>query len=741
AFPQPPRGWFERLAAALVALVMICRLLTPTEGAAGGETLWIAQLTLLVFLVWVFAAYRQGGLTLDVGWFDMAVACLCLGHIAGALVVIASEGDKRAALNMLWEWCGLGVTFFLMRQILASPAVRTGLLTAVAVTAIPLAGLGLWQHDVSYAQTRREYEKLKAEQQALELAGRPFNPSAAVEWERALQRLRAELVRNDIPVDQAARVLWEQRLYSSEPNGLFALANTLAGFLACASIVWLAALVYAAGRVARWQVAIGAVLAIVILYCLLLTKSRTAFVGLAAGLASWGIAVFRRRARSTRRPWWALAYGLAAVIGVVMIAGLTGGLDRFVISESGKSLRYRAQYWTGTWRMLVSSPRNALVGVGPGNFRQNYLPFKLAESSEEIADPHNLMLDAWANGGLVGLLGLVSVCAAGLRPLLTRSDGNLLEAPVDRSVRLTMLAGGGLAHPAVFFAGAANGETTLLLSTGWLSAAATCKRLFEREFPPVVFAAAFAALAVHLLGAGGIGMPAISQLLLFLVILGRRSDDGSQWKFESSSRWPIAGLGVAGLTLYFGCWFTGLNPDIAARNAIAAGKQDLFEQGSPAKAEREFRRAANADPYSPEPYRLLSQLAFQRWLASDVRQMNEFKRSAAWQREAVARNPRFTEEYRALGHLYLAKLSHTGAVEDAAAAAQAFERAVALYPNSAAAQSELAEALWKVGRMNEARLAADRACELDAINEAAGHIDKRLPVARRELMNRISGRR
>src|SRR4029079_4411509 len=84
---------------------------------------------------------------------------------------------------------------------------------------------------------------------------------------------------------------------------------------------------------------------------------------------------------------------------------------------STKSLRYRFEYWSSTWQMLQESTRNWLTGVGPGNFRQHYLQFKLPQSSEEIAAPHNLMLDVRANGGLLALAGLAGLCWAGFQPL------------------------------------------------------------------------------------------------------------------------------------------------------------------------------------------------------------------------------------------------------------------------------------------------------------------------------------
>jgi hypothetical protein len=64
---------------------------------------------------------------------------------------------------------------------------------------------------------------------------------------------------------------------------------------------------------------------------------------------------------------------------------------------------------------------------------------------------------------------------------------------------------------------------------------------------------------------------------------------------------------------------------------------------------------------------------------------------------------------------------------------------VELYPNHAQMQSELAGALSKAGDVEKARAAARRSLELDAINVKAGHVDKQLPPARRELMKKILG--
>ncbi len=737
------RGWLGCLTATVLSMTFTCRMLTPTDAAALGETLWIAQLSLVALILWVVAEYWTGWLQLQFDWIDAAVLLLCLGPMIGALVVVATSGDKRAALDMFWEWCGVGATFFLMRRVVRTSADRQSLLLVVAASAVSLSGLGLWQHYGGYAQSRRTYETLKTELETLERQGPPADSRGAAAWNRAVQRARAEFVRMGIPSDAAARMQWEQRLNSSEPIGLFALTNTLAGILALAAIVWLGLLVDAVRTAPPWQIACGAFCTALILYCLLLTKSRTAYVGLLAGLATLiaGRGIYgtgSQRGVRGRRLLGGLAAGLLAAILLTTVAYATGGLDRLVVSESAKSLRYRIEYWQATCEMLADSPRNWLLGVGPGNFRQHYLRFKLPQSSEEIADPHNMVLDVLSSGGLVALAGLGGVCVAGLRPLWKGKKAVPAEQPGLLPGRNFILAGGVLGHLAVLVPGGGGDEATvLLLLLGWLAVVATCSGLFRNALSPVVSAAAFAAMLVHLLGAGGIGMPAVVQLWLLAAAFSAAAEPPACLTFATNDRRPMVVAGLVGLALYAGCWLTGVIPVIAARNAIARGEYELFEQRRPAKAEREFRRAAEADPWSSKPCELLAQVAFQSWVAATDAGPAAFERIVALQNEEIARNPRHFGAYQALGEMYLAKFARTRAADDAAEAVAAFGHAAALYPHQARLQSQLAEALWKSGGEEAALVAARRACALDEINERAGHLDKRLSAQRRKMMDQI----
>src|SRR5262249_47471001 len=145
-----------------------------------------------------------------------------------------------------------------------------------------------------------------------------------------------------------------------------------------------------------------------------------------------------------------------------------------------------------TWQMLRETPRNWLAGVGPGNFRQHYLQFKLPQSSEEIADPHNLVLDVWANGGLLALAGLVGICWAGLRTLWQRGDSPVQQSN-GASWRIVggdgLMAGALLGYIAVLCLGLGNQETLLLLSMGWLLVVFAGCTMFPNEPPPIVYTA------------------------------------------------------------------------------------------------------------------------------------------------------------------------------------------------------------------------------------------------------------
>jgi hypothetical protein len=525
---------------------------------------------------------------------------------------------------------------------------------------------------------------MKSRLESLTDSGRPADLVAAAEWEHNLAAVRNEFAQLNIPGDEGARMLWEQRLFSVEPFGLFALANTLAGILVVALIVWLGALIDSARRVTRIVSGSGIPIVLGIVYCLLLTKSRTAVVGLAAGGSAYVLATRLSFSRQLPRLKWVIGAGFLAIVLLVVIGFATGGLDRFVVSESAKSLRYRFEYWSATWKMLCKSLQNFGLGVGPGNFRQNYLEFKLPQSSEEIADPHNLLLDVWANGGLLGLLGLLGLCWCSFRPLIDlvspirrlssgdSSEMNEADGNSDTRSLWWVLAGGATGFLLVFALGLVDETSVLALFSLWLLLVFFGRPIFESNVPRMVAAVAALALAVHLLGAGGIGMPGVSQALILMAVCASRTATNSSiagtygkeamavpahaTEGFSLAHWRCILISGVGLGMYLACWLTGVGPVLAVRAKLADAAVSLFERGMPGQAERDFRIASEVDPWAALPCERLAELTLQKWQAMGGQDQALFEKSVSWQQLSIRRDPRNYGGYRYLGELYMAKV-------------------------------------------------------------------------------------
>ncbi|MFN0052757.1 MAG: O-antigen ligase family protein [Planctomycetales bacterium] len=774
ASPQPQSssdadsitGGLDRLVTLLTSAVIFCRLLTPTEGAVQGETLWIGQLALLALIVWVMVAFRADRVRWRLDWIDGAVSLLGLGPAIAALVNY-SQADKRAVVNLLWEWVGLMATWFLVRRLLVRRGARQTLLTVFLTLMVALAGVGLWQHYVSLPESRRVVAELQAEWDELQKQGRPGDPRAALAWEEATRRLQIQFVQMRIPTDESSRMLWNQRLQaSSEPLGPFALANTFAGLLLVAQMLWLGALV-SFPRTGRWtsqQTLILANLAIVTL-TLVLTKSRTAYVGSLLGVAVTLIGQ-RSMAGEPAKAWRRWGVALAGLAGIVALAGATGGIDRLVAAESFKSLRYRGEYWQGTWRMMTDSSIRWFTGVGPGNFRQYYLEHKLPGSSEEIADPHNLILDLWTSGGLVSLIGLAGLMLIIARPLIRPANGqrklagdpsiatstaahqSTASSPPHQPLHDESAPWSPIRDPVVWGAGLSLGLTWLLDGTlgmtiwilvfGLLGLSVAGRwfgvwRISERSL-----SVAGLALLIHLLGAGGISMPAVTQTLLLLVGCVAVADHPAGWSRELKQRWPGLACLAAAAALWIGCWWTATTPVMNARDALAAGDEALFERGEPERARGAYRRGVEADPLAVEACERLSQYFLQRWLASRETESEDFDQCLNWQQIAISRQPRNFRLNRGMGTAWLVRFGRSEDPSDAQRAADHLAAAAELYPSHAELQSELAEAWWNAEQHSAARLAADWALELDRLNRRLGHIDKQLSAERLELMESIS---
>lgn len=730
-------GGLFRLLQAVTAMLIAARWLIPPEAAVFGDSLWIVQFWIAAVLLWGWDAYRRCDFRVRFDVLDLAVGILVLGHVLSTIKVLLGYGDQRAALNLMWEWVALGVSFFLLRQVLRTRHDCRRLWGVMLAAAVMLSGLGIWQHYVELPNLVERYEEL-----ARDLEQQAADPGSFSRAERIrLQRERVEL---GVPDDPVTRELWEDRLKSTEPFATFALANTLAGFLAAWLLVGFDAgrnslLMKRDGVAFSWKDAGGWFGLLLVSYCLVLTKSRTAWVGFLAGFLLWiGI----RWGGGSRKLWrrGLIGVGGIAVLGVILFAAaaLSGGFDRQVLSEAPKSLTYRLQYWTASWKVVQKQP---WLGTGPGNFRPHYLHDKLPGSSEEIADPHNWILDLWTSGGLLALAGFLFLIFLVVRrgPRSGENNSATQEDNASEIQRVTVWELGAAAgFPLVMFvrwmAGEPAGIRHFWLLAGWILACGIWGTIRREDRPSAGFLAGGLALLVHLLGAGGIEMPAIVQTLLILaVLLSWRDWQTATWKPHPKTVLAITAAAVLGFVL---CLKTATRPSWYRSVNIASGDAALAADRNIPAARQFYEQARKADPYSPEPAVRLAELAFQRWQITGNER--DFDRAVKYGKTAIDLDPASNQSYRRLGLWYYRKAEETESSQAADDAVKYLSEAVVRYPNSSRLRAEYALALELAGQGNAAGKQASRALALDRMNRQAGHRDKYLPVAIVKKLERLA---
>src|SRR5262249_352903 len=156
---------------------------------------------------------------------------------------------------------------------------------------------------------------------------------------------------------------------------------------------------------ATWQTALAAGAAVLGVGVLWLTHSRGAILAsfVAALLAGGGVG---RRLVLRHPP--------AGLAGRLVLAGAAHGVSPTPPPPPGRAqeegrVGLGLQYWEATRKMIAARP---WLGVGPGNFGDNYTRFMAPQAWEKIKDPHNFLLEIWATSGAFALLALVALLAA-----------------------------------------------------------------------------------------------------------------------------------------------------------------------------------------------------------------------------------------------------------------------------------------------------------------------------------------
>ena len=788
----------------------VARPLAASESAALGDGLPVVMLWTALAVVWLLGTLGRRSWTLRFGATDAAV-WLLVGLYALSALWAVYHGSPRPAVNMLWEWVGFGLAFFMARQLMAGPQETRAVMAVMVALAVALSGYGLYQYRIEMPATRVEYRK--DPDQALRAAGLWYPPGSRERW------------------------LFEQRLESPEPLATFPLTNSLAAFLApwlivtlgIAGLPGLGARDTPVGNALRgvpeaneipgsrrqerhrgrslqgalrwWKPLAALSLAVPIAACLVATKSRSSLIAAGVGLVllytargrKWhkfvvpdsagdlcqdrlkaGLRTAHLPTAHFRLAWKLLAAVGGAVLLAVVIATAGGGASR-LLSLASKSLGYRLQYWQSSLAMIADHP---WLGVGPGQFQNAYTAYMLPTASEEIADPHNFLIEVWATAGTPALLAMLAVLAAfgwtvlrsarqssvgnalrGVPPPGEKGDPQFAESHAARSLQTEVVSqpasSGGIAasqddHPGLVYLGAGCGFLLALplgLMSGsgpsfvavwlglpmwvWLGLplAAVTVALLHRwvvagRLSPILPAIGVSVLLVNLLGAGGIASAGVVGTLWLLLAVGLNTA-GSGERVASRPVGLIL-LAVAAL-LGVACFQTAYAPVLDCQAEIyKATKEGLTPE------ERQFHlwKAAKADGLSAQPWKDLAAITMLRWQEepSDV----AYALCETYRRAAGRLDPNSAAMWLRFGDDELAAYEKQPRQDRLEMAIRSYRRAVQHYPNSATCRAKLALACRTAGDQQAFRRQRDRAIELDRLTP---HPDKKLPdELRRRLL-------
>lgn len=147
----------------------------------------------------------------------------------------------------------------------------------------------------------------------------------------------------------------------------------------------------------RWRIA-GVTWALAHLALLLATQSRGAVLALAVVAAIIG---------SMRTRWaWAAIPGVAAVLGILIARGT---ISRQIESDW---LDSRLSIWGRTLHLLGDFPVTG-VGLGARTYAESFAWYFQMPDRYAVSHTHNVVLQAYAEQGLLGALGLVAILLGG----------------------------------------------------------------------------------------------------------------------------------------------------------------------------------------------------------------------------------------------------------------------------------------------------------------------------------------
>lgn len=322
-------------------------------------------------------------------------------EIGGLLLLLAAAistgraGQKHLALIGSIDFLGLIVYLLTLRQLLTRPwHIRLTLAVVLATGAMVLVKCG-YQRWVEFPETITYYHDYQAE----------LLPRNAGEAETA-----------GLLYD------YEQRLKGQLVTGYLGHSNVLGSFLILLITTAAAVVMSRVRRRSPWAIVVPALLAGGGVLALVYAQSKGAAAAAVLAALFWVVGAWYGR-REVKCPAGAVPTAgrspLWLVLWIVLALGALGltGILQVNPQALGRSMLFRHQYWRGAVAMMQAE---GPWGVGANNFGRFFPRYKPVECPEDVESPHSWVVQAAAEWGVLGLIGLFAVLVGISRRLADR---------------------------------------------------------------------------------------------------------------------------------------------------------------------------------------------------------------------------------------------------------------------------------------------------------------------------------
>ena len=513
------------------------------------------------------------------------------------------------------------------------------------------------------------------------------NASALKDYEANPQKVLSQL---NIEPGTLKQWQFEHRLHSQDVRGFLTTSNSTGSFLLLCLFACLGLMTNtlrqdkSAGGTARTllyiMAALYALIALALLGGLCLSKSRGAVTAGGLCLVGWLVCLIWGK---RLWPYRKILFLLALILTVIILAAAVHYGNEHGRLPGPNALLVRWQYWVSTVDMIRDHP---FLGVGGGNFAVWYPFYKIPAAPETIRDPHNFILSAASQYGLLGAAALLMIVLAPVlrlplirRPGETDTRWNWARAPLSPgffllvAVAIALLAfrplvsegtiaesnpGIRMAYYLVYYLVPAAivilvaGLFLLILMTGY---GILAPMRTDRSLLTAIGWGIGAVLIHNLIDFAFFETAVLMALVICLAaLLAMHCPARPSPTHRRFSRYTAAAFLVAGFVAYF---IIAVIPSVRAGAAIQQAVRD------PQQAAALFAHAQQMDPLSPQAAWYSGQFDLQRFQQKILKNTDLLEQAADQFRQAARRNPAEYKMQEALGDTYLIMADNTAAEE------------------------------------------------------------------------------